>query len=33
LESSAPPGGAGLRLKLRTGSGNLRVAPATTASV
>jgi DUF4097 and DUF4098 domain-containing protein YvlB len=28
LESSAPAGGAGLRLKLRTGSGDLRVAPA-----
>lgn len=28
LESSAPSGGAGLRLRLRTGSGDLRVAPA-----
>jgi DUF4097 and DUF4098 domain-containing protein YvlB len=28
LESSAPSGGAGLRLKLRTGSGDLRVSPA-----
>jgi hypothetical protein len=33
MESSAPPGGAGLKLKLRTGSGNLRVAPAATAAV
>jgi hypothetical protein len=33
MESSAPAGGAGLRLKLRTGSGNLHVAPAATASV
>lgn len=28
LESSAPSGGAGLRIRLRTGSGDLRVAPA-----
>jgi DUF4097 and DUF4098 domain-containing protein YvlB len=33
MESSAPAGGAGLKLKLRTGSGNLRVAPAATAVV
>jgi hypothetical protein len=31
MESSAPSGGAGLRLKLRTGSGNLHVAPTTPA--
>jgi DUF4097 and DUF4098 domain-containing protein YvlB len=29
MESAAPPGGAALHLRLRTGSGNLRVAPAT----
>lgn len=33
MESSAPAGGVGVRLRLRTGSGNLRVAPATSASV
>lgn len=33
LESSAPSGGAGLRLRLRTGSGDLRVAPAVVAEV
>jgi hypothetical protein len=33
MESSAPVGGAGLKLKLRTGSGNLLVAPAATADV
>lgn len=31
LESSAPSGGAGLRLRLRTGSGDLRVAPSVVA--
>jgi hypothetical protein len=33
MESSAPAGGAGLKLKLRTGSGDLRVAPAVPAAV
>jgi hypothetical protein len=33
MESSSPVGGAGLKLKLRTGSGNLRVAPAAAAAV
>ena len=32
-ESSAPSGGAGLRLRLRTGSGDLRVAPAMVGAV
>lgn len=32
MESSAPVGGAGLKLKLRTGSGNLRVAPTVAAA-
>ena len=32
LESAAPSGGAGLRLKLRTGHGDLRVAPAAVAT-
>ncbi|MDT7571515.1 MAG: hypothetical protein QOE05_1689 [Actinomycetota bacterium] len=33
MDSSAPAGGAGLKLNLRTGSGNLLVAPAATAAV
>jgi hypothetical protein len=33
MESSAPTGGAGLRLRLRTASGNLRVSPASPAAV
>lgn len=33
MESSAPAGGAALHLRLRTGSGNLRVAPALPAAV
>ena len=33
LESSAPPGGAGLKVRLRTGSGDLLVRPATLATV
>jgi DUF4097 and DUF4098 domain-containing protein YvlB len=33
MDASAPAGGAGLKVKLRTGSGNLRVAPAATAAV
>lgn len=33
LEATAPSGGAGLRLRLRTGSGDLRVAPAALAEV